>query len=97
MHLFCLLFCLQCEERLALRELALLPKEEGRLLFRRFAKLEPTYQLPNQQLRDAEDAIIAASAGLPLALRLAGALLKSTGGKLRPLSEWLVSEHPANK
>lgn len=92
-----LLLCLQVNKKQVLnaQEVKLLCDEDAKLVFRQFADLDPTFQLPSLQLRDAEQAIIKACAGLPLALRLAGALLSGNDKTLRPLIEWEVSHQVA--
>jgi len=90
--LLLVLLCFQVKKRIFAHELDLLSDADAKQLFREYADLDPTFQLPSKQLRNVENGIIAACAGLPLALRLVGALLSGNDGELRPLVEWEVSK-----
>jgi len=93
--LLLVLLCCQVKKRRQVvfaHELDLLCDADAKSLFREYADLDLTFQLPSDQMGNVENDIIASCAGLPLALRLVGALLSGNDEKLRPLVEWEVSE-----
>eukprot|EP00878_Enallax_costatus_P038291 GHUV01043484.1.p1 GENE.GHUV01043484.1~~GHUV01043484.1.p1 ORF type:complete len:247 (+),score=36.76 GHUV01043484.1:57-743(+) len=64
-------------------------------LFRTSANIGLDFQMPCKDLCDAEQALVDACKGLPLALKLSGALLRcNQRNEMRPLNEWKLYKSP---
>eukprot|EP00878_Enallax_costatus_P020052 GHUV01021182.1.p1 GENE.GHUV01021182.1~~GHUV01021182.1.p1 ORF type:complete len:239 (+),score=40.16 GHUV01021182.1:493-1209(+) len=64
-------------------------------LFRTSASMDVDFQMPCKDLCDAEQALVDACKGLPLALKLSGALLRcNQRNEMRPLNEWKLYKSP---